>query len=63
MNLSIQAFGRLSDEQKLLIHRAIQIEDEEHALYEEKQSISRELKKQGINLWEEIRYLKSEKKK
>lgn len=62
MNLSVAAFGKLSEEQKRLVDRAIQIENEERALYDERQSISRSLKLQGIDLWEEIRFVKTAKR-
>jgi competence CoiA-like predicted nuclease len=63
MNLSLQAFGEHSDEQKVLIQRAVAIENEEHQLYEEKQQIYRKLKQQGISLWEEIRLIRSQRDK
>lgn len=62
MNLSVAAFGKLSEEQKMLVDRAIQIENEERSLYDERQSISRTLKLQGIDLWEEIRFVKTSKR-
>jgi hypothetical protein len=58
LNIHVAAFGKISEEQKSMVDRAIAIDKEEQELYLEKQKINVTLRSQGVNMWDEIRYRK-----